>query len=68
MPILPATAAATSLKMSPKRVDATMTSNRFGSRTTLAHKASICSWSQQLMPEIPLPGIHAVVPPPFAGR
>ena len=46
MPIEPATAAARSLRMSPNRLEATMTSKRAGSRTSLAHSASMCSWSQ----------------------
>ena len=31
--------------MSPKRFDATITSKRAGSSTSLAHSASMCSWS-----------------------
>ena len=48
MPIEPATAAARSLRMSPNRLEATMTSKRPGWRTTIAASASIstCSvWS-----------------------
>ncbi len=52
MPIEPATAAARSLRMSPNRFEATITSNRPGSRTIIAARASIstcslssCGWA-----------------------
>jgi hypothetical protein len=47
MPMLPATAAARSLRMSPNRFDATITSNRCGCSTSLAASASMCSESQR---------------------
>jgi hypothetical protein len=45
MPMLPATAAARSLRMSPKRFEPTITSKRSGARTSLAARASMCSSS-----------------------
>ncbi len=43
MPMLPVTAAARSLRMSPKRLLATITSKDSGRRTSLAARASTCS-------------------------
>ena len=45
MPIEPATAAARSLRMSPNRLEATITSNRPGLSTTIAASASISTCS-----------------------
>ena len=45
MPIEPATAAVRSLRMSPNRLEATITSKRPGSRTTIAASASISTCS-----------------------
>ncbi|RVX45066.1 hypothetical protein EDD27_7843 [Nonomuraea polychroma] len=47
IPMLPGTAAARSLRMSANRFEPTITSNRAGSRTSLAQSASMCSWSQR---------------------
>ena len=46
IPMLPANAAARSLRMSPNRLEATITSNRAGSSTSFAASASMCSERQ----------------------
>ena len=43
MPMLPVTAAARSLRMSPNRLLATITSKDSGRRTSFAARASMCS-------------------------